>query len=108
TPYTTLFRSANGDYRTRDLLAEPALRQVLHFRQHQRGDLLQREDLFAHLHCGFSARPGDDLVAETAEQIGDHRGLELAPDQALRPMHGVPRVDQELTPRRVSDHELAL
>ena len=57
----------HGDHRARDLGAEPPLGQILHLREHERGDLLQREDLIPHLHRGLAARAGNDLVAEPVQ-----------------------------------------
>ena len=86
----------HGDHRARHRFAQPALGQLLHFGEHQRGDLLQREDLVAQLDRGLAALAGGDLVAEAAHQVADHRRVELAPHQPLEPVDGGARVDQQL------------
>ena len=105
-PLVVVVVSGHGDDRAGDLFAQPALGQILHFAQDQRGDLLQRVDLVAQLDGRLAAQAGDDLVAEAAGQIGHHRRLELPAHQPLEAVDGAARVDQQLALGLMADDDL--
>ena len=96
------------DHRLGHLLAEIALRRLLHLLQDERADLARAVLLALDLDPGVPVRAGDDLVGHELLVFLDHRIVVAPPDQALDGEDGVLGVGDRLALGRHADQGLAV